>query len=476
MSVQFSQVLSVSRVPLLALLAALTGCASPGLVQPPSPPMALPAQWSQAVPGQATAGPATAQSMAAWWNHFNDPALTALVVQALQANTSVRSAHAALQQARALRDVASANRLPQVGATLLAQRKQVGQAAPGNTFQAGFDASWEPDVFGGLRAAETAREAELQAASANLGHVRVSLAAEVAVAYINSRGLQARLAIARTHLAAQLETQQITDWRVQAGLASSLDLEQARTASAQTQAQIPALETDLAQQLNSLAVLTGQTPGSLQTQLAAGTVPQPPTVLALSFPAETLRQRPDVHVAEQQVRAAWAQVAQANAARYPQLSLSGSLGLSAARLGDLTNAASMVRGLLASATASLFDGGAAQAQVKAQQAVWEQARANHEATVLGALQDVEDTLAALRGDRERLDRLQAAAESAGNADLLARHRYASGLIDFRTVLDTQKTWLTAQSDLETARATWSADHVRLYKALGGGWTPDTAQP
>ena len=192
------------------------------------------------------------------------------------------------------------------------------------------------------------------------------------------------------------------------------------------------------------------------------------------FPAETLRQRADLRVAEQRVLAALARVEQADAARWPSFQLAGSLGLAATRPADLFELSSLTRTLLAGLSASLFDGGAARAQVRAQQAALEQSRLGYEAALLGALQQVEDALAALAGDRERLTRLQAAAGAAANAELLARQRYASGLIDFRTVLDTQRTLLSAQSELETTRAALSADHVRLYLALGGGWTPDAA--
>ncbi|NDP64715.1 TolC family protein, partial [Polaromonas sp.] len=169
-------------------------------------------------------------------------------------------------------------------------------------------------------------------------------------------------------------------------------------------------------------------------------------------------------------------VAQADAARYPGFQLSGSLGLRALTLGTLSGGASVANALLASVSVPLFDGGAARAQVRVQQATLEQARLNYEATVLVALKDVEDALVSLQGNRERLARLQAAAGAAGNADLLARQRYASGLIDFRAVLETQRTLLLTQDSVESTRASLSADHVRLYKALGGGWTRALESP
>lgn len=454
-----------------ALAALLSGCTTltpPDAVLPETP---VPAAWStSAAPYPARSA---AASLAQWWQRFEDPQLTALVTQALQANTDVRTAQAALQQARALRDVKSAGLGPTVNASGSAQRSKSGGSEASNSFQAGFDASWEPDVFGSNRSSLNAAEADARAAEATLSNVQVSLAAEVAVTYIQLRGLQAQLAIARNNLALQAETLQITRWRAQAGLASSLDVEQGIAASEQTSAQIPSLETSVAQAASSLAVLTGQAPGALRGQLATtAPVPQAPGDLALAIPAETLRQRPDVRASEHRISAALARVAQADAARYPGFQISGSLGLRALTLGTLTSGASVANALLASVSVPLFDGGAARAQVRAQEAALEQTRVSYQATVLTALKDVEDALASLQGNRERLARLQTAADAAGNADLLARQRYTSGLIDFRTVLDTQRTLLSTQDSVEATRASLSADHVRLYKALGGGWTPD----
>lgn len=458
-----------ARATALVLALSLSGCASLSsdrTADRPSP-VAVPAQWTTAP------GSAQPTALAQWWQRFNDPMLTTLVAQALQANTSVQAAQAALRQARAQRDAQAAANGPSVSASASAQRSQSGNADASNRFQAGFDASWEPDVFGGNRATLDASEASARAAAASLGDVQVSLAAEVATAIIELRGLQMRLQIAERNLAAQQETLQITRWRVQAGLASSLDLEQATTATEQTRAQLPALQTSIGQSINALAVLTGQAPGALQATLGqAAPIPAPPTDLALAFPADTLRQRPDLRNAEEQLNAALARLSAAEAARYPSFRLSGSLGLSALTLGGLTDGASVLRSLLASVSGPLFDGGALRSQAQAQQAAVDQARAGLRGAVLAALQDVENALLALRGDRERLARQQAAAEAAANAELLARQRYQSGLIDFRTVLDTQRSLLSAQDSVASTQASLSADHVRLYKALGGGWQPE----
>ncbi len=457
--------------PAVVLVAAvvgviLSGCSSWAPQHAPLPSVTVPAAWSV---GDGVAPGGAADSLAQWWVRLGDAQLTALIAQALQFNTSVRMAQGALVQARAQLDVQAARLVPSLGTSASVQRSRAANST-NNTFQAGFDASWEPDVFGRVRSGVNASQADARAAEASLADVQVSLAAEVAVNYIELRGLQQRLTIARSNLASQQETLQITQWRLQAGLTTSLVSEQARAAVQQTAAQIPVLESGLAQSRYRLAVLTGQVPGALNAVLAAITpVPKPSMGLALAIPAETLRQRPDVRAAEQRIVAALARVSQADAARYPSFSLGGSLGLRALTLGALSGGSAVASALLGSVSVPLFDGGAARAQVRLQTAGLEQARVAYEATVLTALQDVENALVALRTDRERLVLLQSAANAAGNAALLAQQRYGSGLIDFQSVLETQRTLLSTQDSVASANAAVAADHVRLYKALGGGW-------
>jgi NodT family efflux transporter outer membrane factor (OMF) lipoprotein len=434
------------------------------------PDVEIPTAWSTTLSSDGAAITVTPTSLVQWWQRFNDPILSTLVTSALQANPTVRSAQAALQQSRALRDIQSAGLLPGLSASGSAQRGRSGGNDASNSFKAGLDASWEPDVFGGKHSALNAAEADAQAAQASLSDIQVSVAAEVALAYIQLRGQQAQLMIARNNLESQLETQQITDWRAQAGLITSLEVEQARTASEQTSAQIPTLQASIEKTSHSLAVLTGQAPASLQALLKEPlAIPQAADNLALEIPAQTLRQRPDVRAAELRVQSALQRVSAADAARYPGFSISGSIGLNALTLGALTNGASLASALLASVSVPLFDGGAARAQVRAQEAALEQARSSYQSVVLTALKDVEDALVALAGDRTRLTHLQSAATAASNAALLAQNRYSSGLIDFQTVLQTQRTLLTTQDSVASVKADISTDHVRLYKALGGGW-------
>ena len=450
----------------LALL--LQGCAHRAPVASESPGAALPVAWNAPLPAGVAVLP-QADDLARWWERFGDPQLSALVAQALQAHPSALSAQAALRQARAQARVQAAGMLPDVSLSGSAQRSRSG-GQTGNSFQVGLDAGWEPDLFGRLDAGVQASQADARAAQASLEQVHVSLSAEVALEYIALRSLQQRLAIAQRNLETQQQTLQITDWRVQAGLATSLVAEQARAAAEQTAAQVPQLQASLAQARHALAVLTGQAPAALDAALAAPqAVPQPSQALVLDIPADTLRQRPDVRVAQERVQAALARVSQADAARFPSLRLSGSLGLRALTLGALGDSASLVHSLLGSVAVPLFDGGATQAQVQVQQAALEQARQAYQLAVLTALKEVEDALVALQGEAARLAHLQQAAQAAGNAALLAQQRYASGLIDFASVLETQRTQLATQDALATSQANLGSNHVRLFKALGGGW-------
>ncbi|MFO1217297.1 MAG: efflux transporter outer membrane subunit [Burkholderiaceae bacterium] len=443
------------------------------------PAVPVPAQWQsvQAQAAQTASTPAAPDAPARdWWRAFGDAQLSALIERALQANASVEQAQANVRRARALVAVQAAGLAPQLNADASAQRSKTSGFVARNSYSVGLDASWEADLFGAQRSAVDAASADAQAAAIDLGDTQVSLAAEVALAYQQWAGTKARLAVARENLAAQEETLQITAWRTQAGLASSLQLEQARTATEQTRAQIPALESTLAQTAHALAVLTGRAPGALpELQASAATqAPAASQAVAATIPADTLRQRPDVRRAEAQVQAAAARAQQAQADRLPSLRLSGNIGLSALTIGALGSSGSGVGALLASLSAPLFDGGARRAQGEAQDAALAAARAAWRASVLGALRDVENALVALASAQQRRGTLDRAAEAAAQAALLARDRYRSGLIDFQVVLDTQRTLLSAQDSLVAAQTDVAQAQVQLIKALGGGWRSDLA--
>ena len=463
---------ALQGLPIAAAVLLLAACASnaPTGVALTGDAVALPAAWASAPRPTNSPPQAEATPLGDWWQRFDDPRLDTLVDRALQANLSVQTAQAALQQAQALRDQAAAALWPTLGATVSAQQGSADGQRTGGVVQAGLSAGWVLDVFGAHRSALAASRATVQASAALAGDVRVGIAAEVALSYVVLRSGQARLAIARANLASQEETLQITQWREQAGLVTRLDVEQQRTAVEQTRALLPAQQAGIELAQHALAVLCGQPPAALTALLTPpAPVPQDRADVTPDIPAQTLRQRADVRAAEYQVSAAWSRVAQADAARFPGFDLGGSLGASAATLGALTQGASIVGTLLASVSLPLFDAGAARAGVRVQQAAFEQARLAYQASVLAALQQVEDTLGTLRGDRERLLSLGRAAASAADAAQLARQQYASGLVDFQTVLQTQRTQLGTQDSVASAQADVSADQIRLFQALGGGW-------
>lgn len=476
--------------------AVLAGCAPWQPVPTPTaaPAVAPPPRWADAgaqlnpaAPGAAggtavqAAAPVT--PLAAWWQRFDDPLLVALVDEAMQANASLRSASAALAQSRAVLQVQTAALQPSLSGSLSAQRARSGNNGTANQFQAALDAAWEPDVWGGQHAAVRAAQADVAASAYGLGDAQVSVAAEVAGHLLQWRGLLARLAIAEANLASQQATLQITEWRAQAGLLTALDVAQARSAALQTRALLPALRSSAGQTAQALAVLTGRPPAALQDRLASAALaraepaqawPAPAGDLVLAFPADTLRQRADVRVAQARLEAALQRVAVADAARWPSLRLSGSLGLSALTLGGLGHGGAVLAALLASLQVPIADGGAARAQWQAQQAAALQAAAAYDAAVLLALREVEDSLLALRGHRDQLASQQAAADSAGQAARLAGQRYRSGLVDFQVVLDTQRSLLATQDAVASTATALGTDHVALYKALGGGWQPQAA--
>lgn len=460
---------------MLALAGMLGACASvgPDYRVPETP---VPTAW-QAAPAMEMV-PETGNKLARWWEQLSDPQLNGLIEDALAANPDLRSAGAALRAARANRNVASANRFPTVS-TSAGVTRSAALGADKTLYSAGFDASWEPDVFGGTRRALEAAEADLEASLADMRATRVSLVAEVALNYVELRAYQARLAIARDNLGSQSETLQITDWRAQAGLVGSLEVEQARSNRDTTRSAIPTLDSGRAAAEHRLALLTGRAPGSLHEQLnmaGQGALPTLPTGIALRIPAETLRQRPDVQAAERRLAAETARVGQAEAARYPSFSLSGSIGLQALGLSTFTGGGQIARSLVGAVSGPVFNAGRLRAQVEVQDALREQKLAAYDKAVLTALEEVQNALVALSGGSERQQALTSAAGAARTAALLARHRYSAGLIDFQTVLTTERTLLSIEDSLASAEAERVTALIQLYKALGGGWTSREIPP
>jgi NodT family efflux transporter outer membrane factor (OMF) lipoprotein len=477
----------IFRLMSLGGAACLAGCVlvGPNYVAPTASELNVPSSWQGASP---TTG--TGLEVANWWQHLGDALLTRFITQAMQASPDVQSARAKLRQARAQRRLAFGNLWPTINASSSAQHTEtsqsgveggpngaqnVGVSGSQDLYDVGFDASWEPDIVGGQRRALEAARADEEASWATLRQTYVTLAAEVARNYVDARSAQARIVIAQANLASQSETLALTEWRVQAGLTSSLDAEQARTNVEQVRAAIPVLETSLAEAEHRLAVLMGQAPGALHDDLAtAAPIPHVPAPLTIGIPADILRQRPDVAAAERTLAAATARIGEAAAARYPNLTLSGSVGLQAMTIGALTNGSSLAASVLGKLAQTVFDGGRISAQIDIQNAAQEQSLANYKAAVLGALEDVENALVSIANSQARATALTRAVESARNAALLARDRYTAGIIDFQVVLDTERTVLTVEESLNGAQADNVTAAIQLYKALGGGWSPDEA--
>ena len=434
-----------------------------------------PAQWQAGQAAQAAgAGAATPTDLAAWWARFDDAALSRWAQRAQQGSPRALAAEAAWRQAVAQSQAAAAGLAPTLGFSASATRNTRGLQGGGTEerLQTALEARWVPDVFGAAGSALAAAQAQQHASLARWGDVQVQLAGEAALAYIDLRAQQLRLVLAQDTLASQQQTLQITGWRQQAGLVSSLELAQARAAVAQNQALLPALQAGIAQSRHALALLAGLPPAAgsdAEDERSPPTLPTAAEDLVLQIPAQALRQRADVRAAEHEVAAALARVGQAQAQRWPSFALAGSIGLSALTLGALGDGASALSTRLASVSLPLFDGGARRAGVQVQQAVLQQAQAQYRSTVLGALKEVEDALVALQGERVRLVALRSAAAAAAQAAALAGQRYRSGLADFQTVLETQRTTFSAQEAVLNTRADEARRHVQLYRALGGGW-------
>lgn len=478
----------------LALLPlALAGCASTDIGYR-APASAVPLQWQSLVtdstaspvstaaapgspaPAMAVAQDRDAAQMAAWWRQFNDPVLDGLVADALDHNLDLRTAQAQLREARASRRLAGAQLGPTLEANAaVAQSKSsrvTGSGATRELYSAGLDASWEIDLFGRLRNGRAAAEASLGTAVEQLRDTRVSLVAEVVNNYIELRTAARRLALAESTLAARQEALDLAAWRQQAGLVSELDVAQARTELESARAGLPVLRTALSEAQYRLAVLLGQAPGALASRLAGhGDVPRAGAAISAGIPADTLRQRPDVRAAERRLAAQVARLDEAKAARYPALRLSGSIGWEALGAQGLGDSGALARSLLASLSAPIFDAGRIRANIGVQDARLEQSRLAYEGAVLAALEDVENALVALVNAQAREQQLALAAASARSTRAIAGYRYQAGLADFLSVLDSERTLLSLEDQLAQAAGALASAQVRLYKALGGGWSP-----
>jgi multidrug efflux system outer membrane protein len=443
-----------------------------------------------------------------WWTAFNDPTLSSLVETAVRANLDVRLAEARIRQARAARYVAGAPLWPQVDSTVLYDRSHTPSAAVNTAgggvavsgsggssgsgssgasggippfrelFQAGLDASWELDVFGGTRRNLEAATADLRAAVEDRRDVLVTLVGDVGSNYINLRGFQQQIDIARKNLKAQKHNADIIQKRHDAGFVGGLDVANAKAQVATTESTIPLFESSARAAIYSLGVLLGREPAALEKDLAkAAPIPPTPPEIPVGLPSELLRRRPDIRRAEAQIHAATARIGVATADLFPRFFLTGSFGVTTSdvnKLGSLANNKFWSFG--PSITWPIFAGGRIYWNIKIQDALQEQALLTYEKTVLTALKDVETALVAYAKEQETRKSLSEAVVNNRKAVDLATQLYLAGKSDFLNVLIAQRSLFATEDALSQSTRTVDTNLIALYKALGGGWEKDSVSP
>jgi NodT family efflux transporter outer membrane factor (OMF) lipoprotein len=423
---------------------------------------------------------AVRQPVAEWWTTFGDPTLDSLVDRAVRANPDLRAAQARIRAARARRGVVAADALPSVDAGAGASRSRTSDHIsdyPGSTsdlFQAGFDAVWELDVFGGVRREVEAADADLAASVEDRRDVLVTLLAEVARDYVELRASQRQREIARANLRTQRETLALTRERQVGGVATDLDVARAETQVAATESTIPGFESSERVAAHALAVLLGEPPNALLGELSADApIPGRPTEVPVGLPSDLLVRRPDIRRAERRLAAATARIGAAESDYFPSFSLTGAFGLASDGLGDFVDSGSRTASGGAAVRWRVLDFGRIEGNVEIRTAAEEQAAAEYEATVLAGLREVEDALVLYAKERERRDALARAERASARAFSLANQLWSAGSTDFLSVLDAQRNLFLAQDALVQSDRRAALDLVALYKALGGGWETDT---
>ena len=471
----------LARLLPLALCLTLGGLGGPVLAAelPPSEATAgmvapLPAAWQNTGPHGGTA--ADDAMLMRWWEQFDDPLLQGLIREALARNPDLRSARATLAQAQASRSVIAAGGRPQLSTPASATRSRV-DSSDSKLYKVGVSASWELDWNHAIEAGVQSADASMRSAADDLATARMVITSEVALAYFQWRGAQWRQRVAQANLASLEETRQLVDWKAQAGLLSQLDQDQARQSSEQTRAAWVAAHTEVTQDTHLLAQLTGRTPAEMGSTLDEDSRwPATDALIArlqAGVPADLLRRRPDLRSAEALVEARWYSMVQTRREGEPTFALTGSLGLQATALKAITSGgAALVTALGLNIDWPIWEAGKREALVAEQKAAWDLARTAYEASLLVAVQDVEDALVATQDSVARCQALQAATEAAQRVVDTQRQRHEAGLIDTATLLDSQRTLLSLQTSLATARTDQAQALVRLYKSLGGGWSPD----
>lgn len=470
----------VSRVALTLALLALAACnAGPNYRPPSASTLKLPDQFAASA---TIASERDEGDLARWWERFEDPVLTQLVDRAFAGNLDVGAAAARLRQARANLRGARGQALPQAGVSGSVSRSvgadsraridpTTGQtiSAGGDTtvYRGGFDVSWEADLFGGIRRSIEAARASAEASEATLRFTQASIAAEVGLNYIDARLAQIRLRIARENLSSQDDTLEIVGWREKAGLVSGLDMEQARQLRSQTAASIPAIENDYNVAVNHIAVLLGEAPGAVTALIdPPASIPLAPGIGA-PIPASVIQRRPDIAQAERSLAAEVARIGVQTAQLYPALRLQGSFSGSDTAIGNVISGG--IGNLVAGITAPIFQGGQIRAAILGQRASADAAYDAYRLAVLTALEETENALKGQEVADRREGDLKVSYEAANNAAGYAQLQYRSGLIDFQSLLDSQRSLLSSQDASANARAARASASIQLYKALGGGW-------
>lgn len=428
--------------------------------------------------------------LAKWWTVFDDDTLNHLITLTLNQNRDLAAAESRLRQAREAVGISKAARLPWIDANGGWMRGQVPDDMRTNLVNvsgvpvpisaslkdkkslsyAGLDASWELDVFGRVRSGVKASERNVQAANGELYAAWVSLSAETAMNYITLRALQEELAVTEQHIANMEESQRLMQINYDSGLVDELPVKETSYTLNEMQAEVPLLKKDISQTLTRLSILTGTVPGELDAELMKPKpLPAVNPVLYDAIPAETLRQRPDVHAAERLWAAQVARTAQARAELKPRFNILGILGLATFGTGGLFSSSSKAFGILPQMTYPLFHGGALRKNVRIQSEKEKEAQANYENTVLKAAGEVRTSMAAIAQDKSRVDALAKGRENAKDAVDISQTDFNSGLSDYMHVLDAQRHYLSLDQNYTVARGSELVDLVSLFKALGGGW-------
>lgn len=458
-------------------LIALAGCTTGPDYVAPQP--VVPGAWSSES-GEAGL-PASESAIAEWWTQFGDVELDRLIEDALGANQDLRVAQARLGEARALRGVGVAALSPTVDVKGSVERSRAregggegGAASTGEReqtrYEMGFDAGWELDIFGGRRRALEAVDADLGAAEEALAGVRVTLVAEVARNFMELRGTQMRLGVARQNRDAQQALVSITESRYRAGLATELEVKQAQGQLSSAASTIPPLESQVLASIYGLGVLIGQQPAALVERLSPeAPLPAHPPIVPVGLPSDLLRRRPDIRQSERELAAASARVAEATADLYPKFSLTGSFGASSNDTAGLNLGSGSFWSIGPAVSFPLFDAGRVRANIAIQNARTEGALARYELSVNRALEDAEKSLTAYAKEQQRREILVSTVRVARDAVDIATEMYTKGLVSFLDVIQSQNALFDAEDRRVESEMLVLQDLIAVYKALGGGW-------